>query len=147
MYLFSYGSNHPTQLANRLGHKPAFMKGAVLDGYVRVFRGFSTTWQGGVASLEKKRGGQVFGYVSSVSQEDLKTLDRYEGVALGRYKRTNVTVTTVEEEELRAVAYVSLSEDFNQPSQSYLEAVAKTIAAFWKNTSGKTPTAKDITIR
>jgi hypothetical protein len=55
MYLFSYGSNHPDQLADRL-ERVVRGYGASLHGYRRVFRGHSQLWGGGVASLRKASG-------------------------------------------------------------------------------------------
>lgn len=131
-YLFSYGSNHPGQLSERIGYMPP-SRAAYLSGFKRVFRGFSRNWGGGVASLEKRAGATVFGYVSQVTSDDLKTLDRYEGVASGNYKRTTVTL----HDGTRAVAYVSTSRTFAPPTEAYLKACAKTVGAFWKGARGQ----------
>lgn len=134
--LFSYGSNHPQQLADRLG-KRVTGDPAYAPEYERVFRGWSQNWGGGVASLRPKKDAVVYGYVSPVSEADLKLLDRYEGVATGNYRRMTLTVVVGEDplrrgKKERAVAYVSRSDEFNEPTRAYLEAVAKTISSFWE---------------
>ncbi len=144
--LFSYGSNHPRQMAERLGRDVETV-GAFLPGYVRAFRGFSRRWGGGVATLKKERGGTVFGLVTSVSDRDLETMDRFEGVASGNYKRMSVNVVMADGQKARAIAYVSTSDDFNRPTREYLEAVAKTVGTHWRGDGGAKVTWGDITVR
>lgn len=132
MWLFSYGSNHPTQLVQRIGSVGA-MRAAHAPDYKRVFRGFSTNWGGGVASLVRADGRPAYGYVADVTEDQLKKMDKYEGVASGKYRRARIPVLVDEATRpVDAIAYLSNSSDFNPPSREYLEAVAKTIGAFWK---------------
>jgi gamma-glutamylcyclotransferase (GGCT)/AIG2-like uncharacterized protein YtfP len=144
--LFSYGSNHPAQMAERLERSVETM-GAFLPDYVRVFRGWSQRWGGGVASLKKEKGGVVFGLVVEVDWADLEKMDRFEGVASGNYKRTNVSVVLATGERAKAVAYVSTSAEFNAPSRGYLDAVAKTVDTHWRGDGNVRITWKDITVR
>jgi gamma-glutamylcyclotransferase (GGCT)/AIG2-like uncharacterized protein YtfP len=146
IFLFSYGSNHPAQMAERLGRSVETM-GAFLPGYVRVFRGWSQRWEGGVASLKKEKGGVVFGLVVEVDWADLEKMDRFEGVASGNYKRQGVTVALATGERAKAIAYVSTSTGFNAPSRGYLEAVAKTVGTHWRNERDAKITWQDITVR
>ena len=131
--LFSYGSNHPTQLAERLGHNVVVFP-VYAEGYLRVFRGWSRNWNCGVASLKKGRGA-TYGVASPVTEADLKTLDRFEGVASGKYRRMSVPVRDTDGVKKTAVAYVSTSSEYNPPSQAYLEACAKTVSAGWGHVS------------
>lgn len=134
-YLFSYGSNSPRQLAERLGHSsPA--KAAFLVGHKRVFRGYSTRWEGGVASLETRPGAMTYGFVATVSDADLDVLDKYEGVGSGKYRRAKFRVKT-DGGMVDAIAYVSTSSKFSQPSREYLEACAETVGAFWQGSNDK----------
>lgn len=144
-WLFSYGSNHPAQLAERLDHRVA-TQGAVLADHVRVFRGWSQRWGGGVASLQAKKGGEVYGLVAKVTDDDLAQMDRFEGLASGNYKRKNIEVTLADGESVNAVAYVSTSTKKNAPTREYLEAVAKTIGAHWQGDGGAV-SWRDITVR
>ncbi len=143
MYLFSYGSNTLQQLATRVEHE-LYGEAAFLSGYRRVFRGWSHKWDGGVASLKKESGGVVYGSLVEVSPIDLEYLDRYEGVP-AKYKRNNVMVTTDDGRRVKAVAYVATSRTFNEPSDEYICAVAKTIGEFWSE-GGRPVTIEDIRI-
>lgn len=142
--LFCYGSNHPGQLADRLGHTTP-NTGAYAPGWGRVFRGWSERWGGGVASLERLRDVTTYGYVAEVSATDLATMDLYEGVATGHYERMAIPVMAGGRKR-KAIAYVSLSREKNKPSKAYLSAVAKTIGAFWEGADGPVKPS-DITIR
>ena len=145
-FLFSYGSNNPKQLSERLEYSVRGAQGAYADGWQRVFRGYSRNWGGGVASLLRKSGSTTYGYVAPVTAEDLDILDRYEGVRSGNYKRQQITVTTADGEEIRAVAYISRSREFNEPTKAYLRATAKTIGQFWSGSGGPVKVS-DIPIR
>lgn len=142
-YLFSYGSNSPRQLAERLGH-PVQGRAAFVDGYLRAFRGWSQRWEGGVATLIPGRG-KTYGYVAEVTPADLAVLDRYEGVATGNYYRETMTVTT-DDGTVQAIAYLASSAEKNAPSRAYKRAVAETIGAFWEGSNGPV-TEEDITVR
>jgi len=144
MYLFSYGSNSPRQLAERLGH-PVKGRAAFVSGHLRAFRGWSNRWEGGVATLIPGRG-NTYGYVAEVTPEDLAILDRYEGVATGNYRRATLTVTTSDGEAVPAVVYLASSTEKNAPSRAYKRAVAETIGAFWEGENGPV-TEADITVR
>lgn len=156
IWLFSYGSNHPEQLGSRIGRK---VKGfpARLPGFHRVFRGFSRMWGCGVASLLKvnEPDAQVYGYVTQLSIEELESLDLWEGVASGEgttsgaYRRQTFKVVAEiegQEQYINAVAYVSTSNTFNEPSKEYLKAVVKTISPFWRE-GGRKVKVSDIPIR
>lgn len=145
-YLFSYGSNSPRQLGERLD-KSIRGQPAYVEGYLRAFRGWSRKWQGGVATLIKAKdpNGKTYGYITKVTEADLDILDGYEGVPTN-YRRKTLTVTTNEGDEVEAIAYIATSKDRNQPSNAYLDAVAETISSFWSE-GGRTITRKDITIR
>lgn len=145
-WLFSYGSNHPGQLSERLGRTDWEMQSGRLDDHWRVFRGYSQRWRGGVASLEPRRGQSVYGYVAKVTAPDLAVMDRYEGVAGGSYQRKTLQVKTPSG-RVSAVAYASTSRDHMPPSREYLEAVAKTIGAFWRGADGGPVKWSDITVR
>jgi cation transport regulator ChaC len=144
-YLFSYGSNSPRQLAERLGHSVKGV-GAYAPGMVRAFRGQSRTWGGGVATLICETGGKAFGYIAEVTEADLAILDRYEG-APRNYKQTKVDVVTEDGRKVKAMAYLATSTVKTPPSRAYLEAVAETINTFWSNSDGSVVTWHDITAR
>lgn len=144
-WLFSYGSNSPEQLEERLGH-PVAGVGASVSGFRRVFRGWSQRWGGGVASLEDARGATTYGWAAQVSESDLVTLDRHEGVATGNYRRAKVRIELADGRGVDAVAYVSTSSEHNRPSTRYLEACARTVGSFWSE-DDRPVTAGDFPIR
>jgi len=144
--LFSYGSNHPGQLAERLGHTVQ-TQAAYLPDYVRVFRGWSQRWGGGVASIKSEPGGVVYGSAATVSAADLARLDVYEGIATGNYKRKTIAVVIGDGRRAKAIAYVATSTEKNPPSREYLKAVAKNITTHWSGSDGRPVTYKDIVVR
>lgn len=143
--VFSFGSNHPAQLAERLGHTVRTYP-ALLPDHWRVFRGWSERWNGGVASIVKQRGEAVYGLAFLASEHDLAILDRYEGVARGAYKRYSARgiVSGVPE---KLVMYKALSVTRAEPSIDYLEAVAKTVGVHWVGKDGGPVTWRDINVR
>jgi gamma-glutamylcyclotransferase len=147
LYLFSYGSNHPAQLAERLGH-PIVPLPAFAEGWHRVFRGHSRTWGGaGVASLERAPGGVTFGSACLVTPADLSVMDGYEGVPFA-YQRHKIKIRIGSETRPRqAVVYLAVSREFNPPSRSYLQAIARTVSTHWRRDDGSPVRPEDFPIR
>lgn len=138
MFLFSYGSNSPEQLSDRLGRRVTAQP-AVLHGMRRVFRGASRGWGGAPASLIRKPGSVTYGNVVSVTEDQLRIIDRYEGVGSGQYRRIAVKVQVKEGRRLTtvdAVAYVATSRRRGRPTQAYLQAVADNVGQFWSAADG-----------
>lgn len=127
-YLFCYGSNNPKQLAERL-ERSVTTKRAVAPDYQRVYRGYSQKWQGGVASIQKKKGAMCFGLVVGFSKDDEKKMDYYEGYPYA-YKKKTIKVI-VDDEEIDAIAYIAVSKEWHAPSKAYLQAIYKTVSAHW----------------
>ena len=135
-WLFNYGSNHPGQLADRVGIEKT-VHCCVLFGYKRVFRGWSHNWGGGVASLEPDPDGMTFGYATRMTAAELRVLDRYEGVRSGNYRRLRVRITLSDgERDVNAIAYVSNSDEYNAPTRAYLKAIARTVSTCWSGSDG-----------
>lgn len=147
--LFSYGSNNPTQLSSRL-NRPVVGTAARLPHYGRVFRGFSSKWGGGVASIEPDPKRTVFGYVEPVTERELQILDGHEGVANGIYRREEIEVEVRQPNgnwlTKPAIAYVHNKKTYSKPSDSYLRAVVATINAFWSE-DGQPVTIEDIPLK
>ena len=148
--LFSYGSNSPAQLSERLERK---IKGsaAYLPAHGRYFRGWSRRWKGGVATVLPNEDLTVYGYVANVTPDELHILDRREGVLMRRpsYKRIRKRVYVRKGRDYvpkYAQIYVSLSTEHYPPSTAYHEAVAETISAFWQGKEGRV-TKKDVPVR
>lgn len=94
---FAYGSNLcPTQMTRRC--PSARVRGrACLHDHQLTFPRRSTRWQGqGVAGLLPASGETVHGVVYQLAEDDLHTLDRFEGVAAGHYTRSARTVDWID---------------------------------------------------
>jgi len=145
--IFCYGSNNPTQLQDRVGHvdKKNMIK-CFADGWMRTFRGYSQKWGGGVATLIKKSGASCYGYIANLSDDQVEILNEYEGTASGHYVLKPLTVTT-DYGDKKAYAYLATAKEYNEPSKAYLNAIAKTVGAFWTNGDGSKITSSDITIK
>lgn len=149
--LFCFGSNGPAQLNERLGRKVDYTSAYAPD-WKRVFRGWSNNWGGGVASLDKGKGFTTYGIAAVVDNDDLDTMDIYEGVRSGNYKRSTLKGFFYSPEdddylESKMVFYKSLSREFNEPTKAYLRATVKTINAGWTSSTGDKVKISDIPIR
>lgn len=127
MYLFSYGSNNPEQLKERLGHAHKMdVIPVYLDGYVRIFGGYSTKWKGAVASIHPCKGKKVYGLVSKLSRNDIAILDSYET----GYKRYYVIVVNIETgKKIKVQTYIKNDIQYSHPpSNEYMKAISKTLS-------------------
>lgn len=135
--LFNYGSNHPAQLKQRVGSEN--IKGiypAFVEGYMRVFRGYSVNWNGSVATLIKKKGYFTYGYVAKITPKGLDRLRPYEGPKYLE-QRIEVQVSLKNDdnfEPVSAIAFIRSGREKyeHKPSREYLKAVLKTINTFWE---------------
>jgi hypothetical protein len=76
--LFSYGSNSLSQLKGRLQNYDLISYPAYVNGYKRIFCGYSNNWNGGVASLIKKRFIKTYGIIVYLDKDELSKLDLFE---------------------------------------------------------------------
>lgn len=152
-YLFSYGSNNPHQLFERLNKKIDIIIPAYYPNHKLAFGSTSKNWLGGVGTMipikknvldtnssnlhisRLSNYNNVFGYLTLLSKEDLTRLDIFEAVKIGKYVRKIIEVVTNKGENIMANAYF-LTPKFidwkGPPSQAYLEAIFKTQSIFWK---------------
>jgi len=116
---FAYGSNmNPTQMGERC---PA----AIALGVV-ILRGWDIAInERGVATIFPADGDEsvvMEGVLWSVTDSCLETLDYYEGVRSGVYRREEVRIVTADQ-DVEAVAYVASSSGHGDPRPGYLETV------------------------
>jgi hypothetical protein len=136
MLYFAFGSNlDPDQMLARCpAHKIVGM--AVLRDHKLIFPIFSTGWGGGVASLQGSHGNDVWGMLYELGDEDLRTLDGYEGFRgpgdpHNLYERGPVWVELTRPEDgsvprrVKAAAYLAHTANPSPPSRRYLDAVLK----------------------
>jgi len=133
-WLFSYGSNSPKRLAERLGHKVTCAPAVAYDRE-RTYVGHSKTWGGAVATLVPVHGGRVEGGACLVSEADLKALDVHEGVPT-KYRRQTVAVTlhpssATKSRKVVALAYLAApgNQKLGAPTIPYLQAVLDNLNA------------------
>ena len=117
---FSYGSNmNPTQMAERC--PTAIALGVVtLQGWDIAIN------ERGVATiLPVDNSDPLFameGVLWSVTDGCLETLDDYESVRTGLYRREQVRIV-IAEQEVEAIAYVASSTGHGEPRPGYLETI------------------------
>lgn len=116
---FAYGSNmHPGQFRERC-------PGSRVVGRARLpgYRFLITT--SGYASVEPSDdpGAVVHGVLEELTPEDEATLDAYEGVREGLYRRDFLTVLRENNTPVQALVYVEMERREGQPRPGYLEAI------------------------
>ena len=129
--LFCYGSNNSEQLSIRIGVPVMPLDPGYVQDYQRVFRGHSKNWGGGTATIIKAPGKTVYGGIATIPEYGLDILDRFEGVAAGKYLRSKVTVMDDNDKPVECFVYLSTSKEFGKPTKDYLQAVAKTVGSCW----------------
>lgn len=134
MLYFAYGSNlNPDQMRHRCpAHKVVGM--AALHEHRLAFPLTSHDWGGGVAGVVPAHGSTVWGIVYELSDEDLASLDRYEGYRgagdqHNLYDREGVFVELTRPEDgsiprrVRAACYFARPSNPAAPSRRYLDAI------------------------
>ena len=125
--VFSYGSNSISQLRGRVNNSTLKSYPGYVDGYKRIFCGYSKRWKGGVASIIKKRYIRTYGIIVYLSKEELKILDSYEQ----NYSKINIECAVLshdnDKEEVKIIECIAYQSDnhewINYPSQQYLVAI------------------------
>lgn len=119
----AYGSNlDPAQMLRRAPHSPARGSGW-LTGWRLTFGGEELSFEGALATVVEDADSQVFVMLYDVSRFDEPELDRWEGTALGLYRKIRVRVATLDGDE-PAWLYVLNGYEGGLPSARYLGLVA-----------------------
>jgi hypothetical protein len=117
--LFSYGSNGVHQLHERTGASSSIQRG-YLDNHVRIFAGYNKKWKGGVASIKYKEGEKLYGYITTLTPEQLEALMSFEKGYSLVYKMVNVS----DRKRKKCCIFVKDNEEFvSMPSIDYLRAI------------------------
>lgn len=90
--LFTFGSLMDPATMHQVCPKAEDLGPAVLEGYRFAITGFSEHYDGGVADVVASQGDRVEGVLWALPEADLETLDKYEGVPEGFYRRERGTV-------------------------------------------------------
>jgi gamma-glutamylcyclotransferase (GGCT)/AIG2-like uncharacterized protein YtfP len=123
---FAYGSNlDTTQMNARLGRIPTSVV-ARLPGYRFAFNTNDPQLGQMYANLVVDTGSEVWGVVYTCSLADLESLDDYEDVRSGHYRRGRVVAITRAGEHLEAQAYFACQERLcpeRKPSPEYARKI------------------------
>jgi hypothetical protein len=119
LHYFAYGSNMSARrIRHRLGWSPSRIA-VTLQDYLLAFNKQSA--DGGKANIKVSSGDEVEGILYFVKEDDLLTMDTYEGVAEQQYKRLDIEVIDLSGRHIPAVAYVALNTGpETRPSVEYL---------------------------
>ena len=117
---FAYGSNlWLKQMRKRCPDHRVFSHG-VLKGYRWIInkRGFANV----VKSIQDK----VHGIIYEISESDEKTLDKCEGVGIGKYYKETILVEAAGQ-EVKCLVYIDPIEDEGKPKPEYIDRINKGI--------------------
>ena len=119
----AYGSNlDPQQMVQRAPHSPAFGTGW-LRGWRLTFGGADLGCEGALATVVEEPGSDVFVMLYDVPRRDVRALDRWEGQALGLYRKFRVRLETLDGNPL-AWLYVLNDYEGGLPSARYVGIIA-----------------------
>lgn len=117
MLYFAYGSNMDrTQMLRRCPDASVVSVGSMCGWSFRINAR-------GVATMVEARGSVVWGVVWQLSEEDERSLDMYEGVASGLYKKVTLPVLVSGGTELDALVYIAEEDAPSTPRSGYLESI------------------------
>lgn len=125
IWYFAYGSNlNKNQICGRIGSYYEARR-AFLRDYELSFSGFSSRWNGGVATIRRKDGQIVYGVLYLLDEKAIKILDECEGVPK-RYERILVKICTENGEVFDAYTYILKGNPKpNKPSQQYIQTIVE----------------------
>jgi hypothetical protein len=112
----------PALMAERCPHSPQRGTGW-LEGWRLTFGGEDLGWEGPLATVVEDVAQRVFVVLYELSPLDEGSLDRWDGVTLGYFRRTKVRIETLDSDAL-AWLYVLNAYEGGLPSESYLGMVA-----------------------
>ncbi len=117
---FAYGSNmDESQMVQRCPTAKLISR-AQLNGYKFIIN------SRGVASVVPERNCRVEGLVWTIYPVDEASLDRYEGVRLDYYYKTDIyVVEMISGETSQALVYIASDNNVGRPRPGYLEKIVK----------------------
>ncbi len=119
----AYGGNmDPALMAERCPHSPQHGTGW-LEGWRLTFGGEDIGWEGPLATVVEDVAERVFVVLYEISHLDERSLDRWDGVTLGYFRKTRVRVETLDG-DTPAWLYVLNAYEGGLPSERYLAMLA-----------------------
>ena len=131
LYAAYASSMDPVRMGERCPHSP--MQGTGwLVGWRLTFGGEDIGWDGALGTVvedpDSVPPAQVFVAIYDITDEDVASLDEWEGVDIGLYRKTRVRVHTLEGEQT-AWLYVLDAYEGGLPSASHIGILAEAAAA------------------
>jgi hypothetical protein len=112
----------PAQMAERCPHSPRRGSGW-LEGWRLAFGGEELGWEGALATVFEESGQRVFVVLYDLSDSDEESLDQWDGVSLGFYRKAKVRVEIMDGDVL-AWLYVLNAYEGGLPAARYLGIMA-----------------------
>ena len=116
------GNLDPARMAKRCPHSPQQGTGW-LEGWRLTFGGPDLGWEGALPTVVEDGDHRVFVALYELSEPDETSLDEWDGVSLGYYRKARVRVSTLDGEVL-AWLYVLNDYEGGLPSARYLGMMA-----------------------
>jgi len=128
-WIFSYAELGPHNIKDVIGKVPFCSLPASLPKHKVTFKGKSRKWGGAVATLEKARGGMVYGSALLVPPADIKILDR----CYQFYERKQISILVeATQDKVKAFVYIITKEaPYGNPSSDYTKNMVKHLKFFW----------------
>jgi gamma-glutamylcyclotransferase (GGCT)/AIG2-like uncharacterized protein YtfP len=119
----AYGSNlDPERMAVRAPHSPLRGTGW-LQGWRLTFGGEDVSWEGPLGTVVEDAGHQVYVALYDLTDSDVESLDKWEGVDIGLFRKLKVRVQTLDG-DVAAWIYVLDAYEGGLPSARYLGMLA-----------------------
>ena len=122
LHYFAYGSNLSEQQMSERCPGSTLVCAGSLSNFRLGFTAYSSSWNGGVADVIESHGDQVFGLLFSLTDEDLRELDRFEGYPR-YYSRFVGQIKTASAEYDAWVYAVVTKREFVVPRRQYLQII------------------------
>jgi hypothetical protein len=120
----AYGSNlDPERMALRAPHSPLRGSGWLLGWRLTFGGGDDAGWAGALATVVEDVGHQVYVGLYDLTPADEESLDKWEGVDTGLFRKIRVRVQTLDG-EVTAWVYVIDAYEGGLPSAQYLGQLA-----------------------
>jgi len=81
----------------------------------------------GYANIVKSKSDEVYGIVYKISESDERSLDRYEGVEHGSYRKEIIKIE-VNGQYLECLVYIDLIEKEGKPKKEYIDRINRGIS-------------------
>ncbi len=120
---FAYGSNLDLEQMRERCPRSEPLFAARLRRHRLAFAGYSSLWDGGVATLVADPFGHVDGLVYALTDRDIAALDRWEGHP-NVYRRERVVVRA-QGRSMNALTYIRSADPPASPSEAYLARIER----------------------